>query len=176
MKNLKRIVVALIFGTISMAGYGQASEIREIEPFNALQADGLVQVYLEEGERESLRLEVKGIELADILTSVKDNVLTVKTEGDYNGEDIKVYVVYRQLNEIGVAGASKVFGRDPIKAKKLTVVTTDAGDAFLDVDVDMLKVDMTGAGNLTVSGRAVKTNLKTCESGTLERSGLNTMK
>lgn len=178
MKKIKEIGIVMLLLASSIPGFGQTTETREIESFNALQTDGLVQTYLQEGEKESLRLEVKGIDLVDVSSFVKNGVLTVKTEGNHNGEDIKIYVIYRQLNRISVAGASKVFGNSPVRAKALTVATSDAGDASLNVDVDSLKIKMTGASNLTISGRAksVKIDTRDCESGTLDREGLNAAK
>lgn len=180
MKKIEEIGIIFLLVAISIAGFAQTTETRGIESFDALQTDGLVQVFLQEGAKESLRLEVKGIALTDVSSFVKNGVLTVKTEGNFNGEDIKVYVVYRQLNRIAVSGASKVFCNSTLRTQALTVVTCDAGDAVLNVDVDSLKIEMTGAGNQTISGKAksvrtniISTNIKGHESGTLNRKRLN---
>ncbi|QHV94491.1 hypothetical protein GJR95_05455 [Spirosoma endbachense] len=159
-------------------GYGQATETRPIQSFNGIKTDGLVQVHLQQGEKESLKLVVKGIGLKDIITSVENNVLTVKTEGDYNGEEINVYVTYRQLKSIAVDGASKLFGKSTIKSKTLAIATSGAGDAFLTVDVDDLQIAMTGAGNLTIGGRAKSEKIVTTGpiNGSLNKSGLITAK
>lgn len=176
----KRIGLRLLFLLLTTlsASYGQETETRAVGPFTGIKTDGLVQVYLQEGDQERFRLEVKGIGLKDVISKVRNGVLTIKTEGNYNGEAIKVYVTYRQLNDLSVGGASKLFGQSTIKSRTLQVTTRDAGDAFLTVDVDSLLISMGGAGNLTISGKAKSEKITTKGpiNGTLNKRELVTIK
>lgn len=167
------MTIALMAGTLFM-GYSQEIENRPVSPFNAIKTDGLVRVYLQPGDKESLRIEVKGIALRDIISTVENGMLTIKTEGTYNEEDIKVYVTYQQLNSISVGGSSKLYGQSTITGEELKVATSGSGDAFLTVDLDTLKIKMEEAGNLKIAGKANsgKINVSNLTAGNLDRSDL----
>lgn len=175
MPLLGAILQLLLLGAW-VSALGQEKESRIVNSFDKIKTQGLVQVFLKQGDRESLHLEVKGIGLEDIITQVEDRELTVKTEGNYNGEDIKVYVTYRQLKSIVVGGASKLYAESIIRGKQLQVSTSEAGDAFLRVEVRQLYIYMEGAGNLTIAGTAdsEKIEIKGRLTGTLDKTKLIT--
>ncbi|GAB3641509.1 GIN domain-containing protein [Spirosoma arcticum] len=177
-KNCNGLGIVLLLLITLAESYGQATEIRPLQPFEGIKTDGLVQAYLQQGEKENVRLAVKGIALQDVVTQVENGLLTVKTQGNHNGEDIKVYVTYRQLKSIAVGGASKVVGKSVIKGKTLDIATHGAGDAFLSVDVDALRISMEGAGNLTIAGQAKSEKIITRGRvrGSLDKTGLTTSK
>jgi hypothetical protein len=154
MKQITYLLSIMLLLLATSISYSQQTETRQIQPFNSIKTGGLVQVHLQEGDKESMRLEVKGVGLNDIITIVENGMLTVKTEGIYNGEDIQVYVTYKQLNSIAVGDTSKLYAKSVIKAKELTVSTSAGGDAFLAVEVDLLYITMEGAGNLIITGSA----------------------
>lgn len=176
MKKISGIGPILLLLTTLSASYGQASETREMQAFTSIRTEGLVQVYMQQGDRESLRLAVEGIGLRDVISSVENGMLTIKTAGNYNGEDIKAYLTYRQLNSLSVGGASKLVGESTIKGKALQITTNGAGDAFLTVDVDSLQILMEGAGNLTIAGKTKVENITTKGrvTGSLDKTGLTT--
>ena len=170
-------IVLLLLITLAES-YGQATEVRPVQPFEGIKTDGLVQIYLQQGEKENVRLEVKGIALQDVIAQVENGLLTIKTEGNFNGEDIIAHVTYQQLKSIAVGGASKIVGKSIIEGKTLDITTHGAGDAFLSIDVDALRISMEGAGNLTIAGKAksekIITRGRVC--GSLDKMGLTTSK
>ena len=83
MQPLVALLQLLLVGVWANA-LGQEKESRTIPPFDKIKTDGLVQVYLKQGDKERLAVEVKGIGLNDIITQVAGGELTVKTEGNYN--------------------------------------------------------------------------------------------
>jgi hypothetical protein len=174
MKQITYILSIMLLMLGTSISYSQQTENRPLQSFNGIKTGGLVQVHLQEGDKEGMRLEVKGVGLKDIITSVDNGVLIVKTEENHNGEDIQVYVTYKQLNNIAVGGASKVYAKSVVKAKELNVSTSAGGDAFLAVDVDLLHITMEGAGNMIITGRANTQKIDTTnlEQGTLDRTGL----
>jgi HSP20 family molecular chaperone IbpA len=177
-KKCNGLGIVLLLLIAQAKSYGQATEIRPVQPFEGIKTDGLVHVYLQQGEKENVRLEVKGIALQDVIAQVENGLLTIKTEGNYSGEDIKAHVTYRQLKSIAVGGASKVVGKSIIKGETLDIATHGAGDAFLTVDVDALRVSMEGAGNLTIAGKAKSEKIITRGRvrGSLDKTGLTTSK
>lgn len=148
-------------------------EEHTIEKFDAIIVSGLPQVFLIEGASEKVETEISGMPAEDLLINSSHGILKIKTQGEHNGESIKVFVTYRSLKSIEVSGAAKLFSKNTIKAKFLDIHIHDAGEAELEVDVNAITIDLKDAGNLKVSGKTNKREVSSVgEQGTLNDSGL----
>ncbi|MCJ8272067.1 MAG: DUF2807 domain-containing protein [Psychrosphaera sp.] len=149
-------------------------EQRTVAPFTQLEVSGLAEVYLSQGTVGDVEVKASGISMKDIVTRTENGKLTVTTKGFHSGETVKVYVSYDILNVISVGGAAELYGQDTVTADTLTININDAGDAELTVDVGTLKVEMKGAGNLKIDGKAAKQQLRSYNShGSLDNSNLS---
>ncbi len=112
-------VVFLLFAlTVSFRTLGQSSnnvanptvKERIIPAFHALQVSGLAVVYLARtGNTHQVKLVVSGISPEDVITTVKEGVLTVTTLGTHHGEHIQVYVSSPSVKSITVSGSGILY-------------------------------------------------------------------
>ncbi len=128
-------------------------EERPISEFHTLAVSGLAVVYLSHGETGKARLEVSGMPIEDVITTVEGGVLTVTTRGQHNGESIKMYVSSPALKVISVDGAGQLYSENTLRAGRLEISLLGSGAAKLDVDAQDLKVNMNG-GDLDLTGKA----------------------
>ena len=186
-------LMALQFNQPAQAGFLSDSEDREVGEFHAIDAGGLVRVYLSPAEQSSVRVEVRNIDFEDVITQNDGGVLTISTVGNHHHESVKVYVGFTQLNSVRVGGAATIYtdglivadefaasthGAGDIKylrlhARRLDVNINDSGNARLDVDVDLLVIEMRDRGDLKITGRAGRQSVRSFDSrGTLKNSSL----
>ncbi len=155
-------------------------EERPIGPFHSLVTNGLAVVYLSSGEKNTVSVEVSGMPIKDLITKEKDGVLTITTRGNHNGEKISVHISSPSLKYIEVGGASELYSNDPIKAENLEIAVTDAGAAWLEVEVGLVDIRMEG-GDLSITGKAVEQKIDYWSHpdalrGTLKNRGLQVSK
>jgi hypothetical protein len=150
-----------------------ATEKRQITGFHSLTVSGLAQVFLQKGPASEVKLVVSGMPTDDVAVMTTDSVLNIYTKGSHNGESVKVYVNYIALRSITVSGAAKLAGESTVKTDNLTVSVTNSGDAILDVDVHNLTLILKQAGDLRITGKANKHEIRSVgRDGTLDDEGL----
>ncbi len=142
---------------LSQAAFAADSEERSVKAFDGVSVSGPVKLYLNEGSREMVKVTTEGIELEKIITNVSGNKLEVKPKsGVFTDSAVKitVYVTYRTLREVRCTTSAELHSDAAIMGDKLVVEASTSGLAKLKVDVNVISVTVTSAGELTISGRA----------------------
>ncbi|MGE0589314.1 MAG: DUF2807 domain-containing protein, partial [Cyclobacteriaceae bacterium] len=88
----------------------QQSEVRSVGSFNGVKAAEAVDVYLKKGDKESVRVEVSGTSLSDVITEVSGSYLRIHmASGNFRKISVKAYVTYVSLEKVYASSASNVF-------------------------------------------------------------------
>lgn len=174
-KLLRTLLISFItLLTVACAASPLADkEVREVPAFDKIEVGGLVNVKIKQGKAPSIRVRAYGIAMEYIITEVNDGTLLVTTKGSHSGESIAIEVIYTDLRSLKTSGAATIKTDGVLKSDILDVAITDAGDAWLELDVNQLNIDMSGNGNLKLDGQAVSQALTSHGGGgSLSNSGL----
>jgi hypothetical protein len=163
MKSLKSIAIIVILGLTacvqgqswrSVTGHGHViTKDRNVGSFSGIKVSSGIDVYLKQGNSESVSVEADENLHEYILTEVRGNVLNVYSE--YNIRDAerkRVYVTMKDINSIRTTSAGDVYGDGTIKGDRLELSASSAGDIKLNVDVNDLYVDISSSGDITLTG------------------------
>ena len=148
----------------------QKTENRTLAPFSRIKSSSSFDVVLEKGSRESVRIEARNVDPAKVITEVRDGQLRLALErGTYRRIQVKVYVTYRELEEIALSGSGNILGNDPIQARALNIIDSGSGNITLGrLEVDRLLVKLSGSANLRLAGRADDAIIQVSGSGNVE--------
>lgn len=131
------------------------SEARSVPSFSAIVVTGSVDVYLSQGEENSVTVEADQNLLAIIQTKVEDDILRIFEQKNIRKADArKVYVTFREINSLIAQGATDVYGRTPIHTESLEVGISGASDVTLEVYTEELICRISGAADGTLTGEA----------------------
>ncbi|WP_143959833.1 head GIN domain-containing protein [Litoribacter populi] len=174
MKTLITSSLALIFTFLISVGFAQGTETRQVESFSKIKTGGSWNVYIQQGDREEVRLESKNIELSKIKTEVQGDELNVYLEkGNYNNVRLTVFITFRNLESLTFGGSGNLISEGDIVADELKVALGGSGDArFQDIRADHLSLKMSGSGNVHIAGGTVG-ELKVNQSGSGNFKGMN---
>lgn len=175
-KIMKAIVsVLMVFAFVGL-GLAQESETRAIDSFRGIKSGEAIDVYLKKGTKESVKVEVTGIPLSDVLTEVSGTSLKIhRREGNYrNKNSVKVYVTYVNLERISASSASNVFSEGPIKAASFEINISSAASVEVSLDVDNLTVDASSAGDAVLAGKANTLTVEANSAGDIDAYALET--
>jgi len=166
MKNLMQITVILICFGISACADGQfrktvygngkvVKEERSAEQASGVRVASGIDVYLSQGEKQSIVVEADENLHEYILTEVKNDVLNVYTEANIrDAEAKKVYVTLKVINTVGTSSAGDVLGETPVRADDLRLSASSAGDIKLEVYVKNIDANISSSGDVTLVGEA----------------------
>jgi hypothetical protein len=135
------------------------TETREVSGFDALSVEYPAQVFIQQGNTESLRIEAEDNLLPDLKTQVKGNTLKIfyKKTGNKHVNPTKpviITITVKDLKDVGFSSAGELT-IEALKTDHLGIALNGAGNIFLnDVTVKGIAVNLNGAGSMTASGTA----------------------
>lgn len=170
---MKRILI-IVFVGFAVVAFAQKSETRKVDSFSGISVSQGIEVNLKKGDRESVRVEVRGTDPANVLTEVSGAYLKIHMRsGRYrDGVHAVVYVTYVNLRKIHASSAGNVFVDGTIKTSDLELSASSAGKVEATVDVQNLEVSASTAGEVEVEGRAVRLMADAATAGEVDADDL----
>lgn len=149
MKSLLLPCFLLIAAFVS----AQQTETRNMSSFSKIDAGTPFDVFIEEGNQESVKLVIDNLALDNIITEVKDNTLKVYLKkGNYKNIKGKVYITYKNIEAINNSGSGNLTCNSDISAGSFTIGLSGSGNANTKkIKAQQLKVRKSGSGNVQVN-------------------------
>lgn len=151
MKNLLAILLFVTAGLVR----AQESQTRSVSPFTGVKVAEGIDVYLLKGAKESVRVEVTGTKLENIITEVSGSYLKVHMrDGNYRGRiDAKVYVTYIKIDKLSASSAGSIYSEGSIEAERLEISSSSAGNIEVTVNARSIDVSSSSAGEVELKGK-----------------------
>ena len=152
-------------GTITGSG-NVKTESRNVSGFQAVSLSGVGNLTIDENGTESLTVEAEDNLLPYIQTEVQGNRLVIGSKDNTNlnpTKPINYRLTVKDLNSIDLSGAGKIDGTG-INTPKLAVNVSGAGNMTLAGKADSQEINLSGAGNYRAENLVSK-NVKVSTSG-----------
>lgn len=147
--------LTIVLASISLTIFAQETETRNIGSFTGVKAAEGVSVYLKKGDKESVRVEVTGIKISNVLTEISGPYLKVHMkDGNYRNANAKVYVTYVQVDKLSASSAGSIYTDSPIKTNSMEISASSAGTIEVAVEAGMVEVNASSAGDVELKGKA----------------------
>ncbi|UII24439.1 DUF2807 domain-containing protein [Fulvivirga maritima] len=169
MNRIKMIVPVLISFMMVLSAQGQDVEERELGSFHEIRTGQAIDVYLQKGNKESVKIEARGIDLDDVVTNISGGRLKIELEdGHFRNHSVKVYVTYVNLDGISASSASSVYGKDQIEGESMDIRVSSAADVSVSVAVNSLEVSVSSSGDLDLKGTANEVEITASSAGGID--------
>jgi hypothetical protein len=162
---------------LSSITYGQneiVREIRDLPPFEKIDAGGAFEVTVTIGEPQKVEVEAKEKYIDQIITEVSGGKLTLSSKHISGSSPLHVYLTVPSLSGIEVHGAAEVYGKNPIVAEMFSLEASGAASVELPLDVITLRTDISGAADVELSGKAVSHSTLVSGAASLDARDLKT--
>lgn len=152
--NMRRVVLIGFLFVLVNPLWAQNSEVRSVGSFSGIKSAEAVDVYLKKGDKESVKVEVTGSSLSDVITEISGSYLKIHmASGNYRKVDAKVYVTYVNLDKIAASSASNVFSEGPIKTSSIEISVSSAASVEVSLDATEVTADVSSAGDIVLEGK-----------------------
>ncbi|HTJ49228.1 MAG TPA: head GIN domain-containing protein [Cyclobacteriaceae bacterium] len=166
MKNFLTTILLIVVFTISKA---QQSETRAIGSFRGIKAAEGIDVYLKHGDKESVKLEVTGTTLDNVITEVSGSYLKIHMrEGRYKSKTVKVYVTYVEVDKVSASSAASIYSEGILKAKDLDVSSSSAGSIELTIESVTVDANASSAGEIDLKGKTTSLTVDASSAGEID--------
>ncbi len=151
----------------------QESEVRSVGSFTGVKVGEAIDVYLKKGDKESVKVEVTGARVSDVLTEVSGSYLKIHMrDGRYRNRNVKVYVTYVSLEKIHASSASNVFSEGTIRANSMDISASSAASVEITIEAGFASVDASSAGDLVLEGKAKELAIEVSSAGEVDAYSL----
>lgn len=151
---MKKILIVAFIWVTTCAG-AQQTENRNVGSFSGVKVAEGIDVFLKEGSKEAVKVEVTGTKLSNVITEVSGDYLKIHmAEGRYNDRTVKVYVTYVKLNKLSASSAANIFSEGTIRAKQLSISASSAGTIEVRIEADEVEASASSAAELELTGKA----------------------
>jgi Putative auto-transporter adhesin, head GIN domain len=173
---------AMPAATVKVSDAANEIQDRHLSGFNAVDAEGSVDVYIVQGQTESVKVEAPADMMDHIITEVQGTTLRIhdkNSSGWHWGnwgthKKIAVYVSVREIHEIGITGSGDVYFKEGIRANSLRIRVSGSGDVQGIVETKTLDCSISGSGDMKLAGHAEQSNVSVSGSGDYSARGLAT--
>ncbi len=142
----------------------------EVKSFKAIHADGVFNIYLTQGDKESV--VVKGYYPKDLKVSNEGETLTIEDTASSHNSHINVktdiYITLVNINSMEITSVGTTKCTDTLKLKKLDFESEGVGAITLWLNADTVKGSEDGVGAMNIYGRAAYAEISDNGVGSLD--------
>lgn len=168
-------ILALLVLTLSNCNAGiksqKSTKIMELETFNEMELSGTLNVIINQGDKEQIKIVSSPEMIECVNVYVENNKLTVavkkgwKFSGD--GDRIDVYITFKKVTVIDVDIVGNFSSKSELHLDTITLNESITGNSDLTLNCKSFYGSFKGTGNATIQG--------TCEYAEIERRGVGNM-
>ena len=184
MKSLKILLIVVISlgatscidGQVRRTVRGEGDVVkkeRTATPFDGIRVSTGIDVYLKQGDKESITVEADENLHEYIITEVKSGTLHVYTDANIRFAKMKrVYVTMKEITSVKTSSAGDIIGETPIKCNNIEIDASSAGNIRLELTSRKVEVNISSSGDVSLSGEAEILNADLSSAGNLEAYNL----
>jgi Putative auto-transporter adhesin, head GIN domain len=146
---------------LSVPLWAQQKEPRQVGGFEAIDVQSGIDVYLRQGNTESVEVEAQGVKMKDIVVEVANGRLQMFIDqklriswGRRTG--VKIYVTFKNLKEIRARGGSDIFSQEKLNIPNLYLSLSGGADAHLELRSDLVEIYGGGGSDAVLVGQTLK--------------------
>ena len=179
LKSVSSLFVMILFLTSCNAqsfgrvkGNGNVvNKTRNVGSFEQLGVGGSFDVLLKKGDEGKIDIKIEDNLLPYLITEVKNGKLKIKWKSGTNistRKSVNLVVYFKEINAIGVSGASDVVVKDVIKSDDFEVAVSGSGDIELGINTNSLNTSVSGSGDIDLSGTTKSFEASVAGSGDID--------
>lgn len=176
------LIFAILFGACSInvdfdldRGSGDViTETRQVSNFDRVELAGIGDVFIYQGDEESLEIEAEDNVMSHILTVVEDGTLKISFDRKavVPTKTIRFNLTMRQIHGLETMGVSNIQA-DDIQTDELSLGISGTGNINIrDLQADSLRSTISGAGNLDVEGEVNEQTVRLTGAGNYDGEDL----
>jgi hypothetical protein len=151
---------------------GNGNVVKKERPasyFDGIRASSGIDVYLSQGDKESITVEADENLHEYIITEIKDGTLRVYHDNVTirEAERERVYVTLKDIKSLKTSSAGDIIGETPLNGENLEIGASSAGDIRVEVHAREVEVNISSAGDIKLSGEADKLSAELSSAGDL---------
>ena len=161
-----------IFAQKKVRGSGNVTTVEhDVKPFTVLELDGVFNVVIEQGDKESVTVETDDNLQELVRIENRGSTLIVDTPNRINikkSKRMNIYVTITDLERLNISGVGNVESANLLKLGDFELRVKSVGNVDLELDAKYLDARMNSVGNISLSGKMEKADIDNGGVGNLD--------
>ena len=146
---------------------------RQTRSFSGIKVSSGINVYLKQGNEQSLMVEADENLHKYIMTELKGDIMHIYTDANIrSAKEKKVYITMKEIKSVKASSAGDVIGETPINTDEIEINASSAGDIRLEIFANDIEVNISSSGDITLSGEADNLEASLSSAGSLNALNL----
>jgi hypothetical protein len=167
---MKLIISRTLIGIFLLASFSVLSQDREersLDSFSKMRVGEGIKVELKKGTSEKAIIEVRGLDVDDVVTEIRGGSLNIYLDGNWHRNiDVSIELTYKSLNSITISSAGNVRTNEAIESDDLYISASSAGGG--DIEVKVKELEASSAGTLDVYGSTIELEAAASSAGSID--------
>jgi len=148
-------------------------KVIDVKPFNSIEADGVYDIVLSQGAKESVTVKGDYSPRMKIYTEGNTLILSDSEHVRFlSNTHTTLYVTIVNINSMNIVGVCNIKCSDTLHLKKLVFDFPGVGSANLLLNADSIKITNEGTGGLKLAGKADYTSISEDGTGSINAEKL----
>lgn len=172
---MKQYLVLALIACLTGNAWAQKTETRSIGSFSGISVSEGIDVFLQKGNKESLRVEVgDDMSLEDVITEISGTYLKIHlSRSNIRKVNVKVYVTYVNLEKLIASSAGGIYSHETIQAGDIEINASSAASIELKINARNIKASASSAADLEFSGKAQSLRVHASSGGEVDAYDLD---
>ena len=146
------------------------------DSFDQIEVSRGIEVYLTQGNSESIEVEADENLQEIIITEVRNNVLEIYADENIrHSKSKKVYVTFRDISNISTSSGSDVMSTNTINANNLELSSSSGSEIELDIVTETVSCDSSSGSDIKLTGKTDKLHAQASSGSDINASNLSAM-
>ncbi|SHF56124.1 Putative auto-transporter adhesin, head GIN domain [Mariniphaga anaerophila] len=157
MKKKQLFLSILMIGLLAVNTVFAEGEERSVPSFAEVSLRISGNLYLTQGEKQSVKIVAKQSVLDQLITEVRGRSLVVRFKTNnifkqnFQAGKIEIFVTVPEINALSVSGSGDIVADQKIKSRILDLAVSGSGDILLKkLDSERVKAAVSGSGDITI--------------------------
>ena len=146
-----------------------------VQPFDELQANGVFNVVLTQGNKEAVKIEAEDNlqQLFEVKNEGKKLIVSMKKDTPFNSKKkMVVYIIFKNLRTMDLKMVGNLTSEGSLNFDNLALNNKSVGSVELKLAAQKLDIHNKSVGNLKLSGKAENAVIKSNSVGSIKASDL----
>ena len=160
-------ILVISANVFALSGSGKlATEKRTVPTFHSIELSGTGNVYLQQGDEQSLTVTTDANLMSKLNTDVFNGKLKI---GFRNGVNhitrLDVHITLKELKGLKISGSGNIEGKGVFKAADINIDISGSGEIILETNAETISSNISGSGEINLKGRVKAENIRISGSG-----------
>lgn len=171
------LMICLSSSGCSLNGSGTViTESRNVETFTGIELKCSANVYLKQGNEQSVKIEAEGNLIQFISTTISDKKLIIKDDKNLPyTRPVNVYITVKEICLLDLSGSGNIVMRNVFNCSSMNFRISGSGDIRAMVMTNNLTATNNGSGSMSINGSSKIIDVRVNGSGNIDADGLKAM-